>query len=69
MKNQVSILIVDGDRLCSHCGDTGMMRHENGRGGFTSERCDYCTSYERLGIGKSTYLEPRLPPLTGGRTK
>jgi len=59
------VLVTDSERQCSHCRDTGMMREENGHGGFVSMRCLYCNAYEKRNLGGEA-TEPRLPPLTRG---
>lgn len=63
---QQVVLVLDSERLCPHCGDTGLMREGNGHGGTVSSRCVYCNSYERRGLGGDYDIEPRLPPLTRG---
>lgn len=57
------VLVLDSERLCPHCGDTGMMREGNGHGGTVSSRCPYCQSFERRGLGGGYNFEPRLPSL------
>lgn len=42
-----TVLIMDSERQCSWCHDTGLMRYPNERGGTTAERCPYCLSYEK----------------------
>lgn len=41
-----TILILDSERQCKHCRDTGLMTEENGHGGFASARCIYCNCYD-----------------------
>lgn len=60
------VLIVQTDRRCPHCDDTGLMREENGHGGTVACRCIYCLAFDRRGLGGGYDLEPRLPPLTRG---
>lgn len=59
------VLIVQTDRRCRQCSDTGLMRYASGHG-VTAERCPYCLSYDRRGLGGDYDIEPRLPPLTRG---
>lgn len=58
-----TVLILDAERLCPQCGDTGLMREENGHGGTTAARCIYCNSFDRRGMGGPYNIESRFPSL------
>ena len=48
------VIILDSERQCSQCGDTGFTSEDNGRGGKISSPCMRCNTFAEMKKGWDT---------------